>query len=104
MIEVNLRFCTNNNIAPDAGRVMPKHAWSSGVVRIEGNPSHAIKPGKPRPFHSLLDVRAVVEKALIEHGIFRHPSRKTQKYPKNPNHSIPALTGWELKSDCRGVH
>ena len=64
---------------------MPKHAWSAGVVRIERNDSHGIKPLSPRPFHSLLDVGAVIEKVLIEHGIVLHPSSRMNKYFDNPN-------------------
>jgi hypothetical protein len=79
MIEIKLRFWTNN-IAPDAGRVLQKHAWAAGVVRIERNQSHDIKPGKPLPFHSLLDLGAVVEKMLIEQGITLHPSKRMKKY------------------------
>ncbi len=82
MIEVKIRFWTNN-IASEKGKVIPKHAWSDGVVRIEGNKSHGIIPGAPRPFHSLLDVGAVIEKVLIEHGIVLHPSRKMRKYVRN---------------------
>ena len=79
MIEVKLRFWTNN-IAPENGKVLPKHAWTGGVVRIERNKSHGIDPGAPLPFHSLLDVGAVVEKALIKHAIVLHPSRTMRKY------------------------
>ena len=32
------------------------------------------------PFHSLLDIGAVIEKALIKHGIKLHSGRKMQKY------------------------
>lgn len=78
MIEVKLRFWTNN-IAAD-GKVLPKHAWTSGVVRMERNDAHGITPGNPRPFHSLLDMGAAVEATLIEHGIELHPSRKMKKY------------------------
>jgi hypothetical protein len=81
MIEVKLRFWTNN-LAGDAGKVVPKHAWSAGVVRIERNPSHGITPGKPRPFHSLLDIGAVIEKVLLEHQVVLHPSRQMKKYMK----------------------
>jgi len=38
MIEVKLRFWTNN-LAGKSGQIIPKHAWSSGVVRIEPNKS-----------------------------------------------------------------
>lgn len=79
MIEVKIRFWTNN-IAEEEGKVIPKHAWSNGVVRIEANKSHGIRPGPPRPFHSLLDVGAAIERTLIEHGIVLHPSREMSKY------------------------
>ena len=83
MIEIKLRFWTNN-IAEEDGKVIPKHAWSAGVVRIERNRSHGIEPGSPRPFHSLLDVGAMIERVLIEHGVVLHPSRKMQKYIPEP--------------------
>ena len=79
MIEVKLRFWTNG-LADEPGRILPKHAWSSGVVRIESNKSHGIVPGAPKPFHSLLDVGAVIEKLLIEQGIVLHPSNRMRKY------------------------
>jgi len=82
MIEVKLRFWTND-IAEGKGKVIPKHAQTSGVVRIERNKSHGIEPSKPQPFHSLLDVGAVIEKVLIEHRIVLHPGRKMQKYISN---------------------
>lgn len=83
MIEVKLRFWTNE-IASKAGKIKPRHAWSSGVVRMEANASHGIAPGKPKPFHSLLDVGAVIQDTLIEHGIVLHPSRTMRKYVKDP--------------------
>jgi hypothetical protein len=76
---VKLRFWTNA-IAAKTGAVLPKNAWTSGVVRIERNRTHGIKPSKPQPFHSLLDIGAVVEKVLIDHGIKLHHSKKMQKY------------------------
>ena len=79
MIEVKLRFWTND-IAKEKGKIVPKHAWSSGVVRLESNKSHGIVPGNPLPFHSLLDVGAVIEKALIQHGVRLHISEKMKKY------------------------
>jgi len=48
MIEVSLRFWTND-ISEEPGKVIPKHAWTSGVVRIQGNESHGIVPGSPLP-------------------------------------------------------
>jgi hypothetical protein len=79
MIEVKLRFWTNS-IAGEKKKIIPKNAWAAGVVRIERNDSHGIKPGNPLPFHSLLDVGAVIERVLIEHGVTLHPSKKMQKY------------------------
>ena len=79
MIEVKLRFWTND-IAAGKGKVVPKHAWSSGVVRMEINEVHGIEPGKALPFHSLRDIGAVVEKCLITHGITLHRSSKMRKY------------------------
>lgn len=79
MIEIKLRFWTNN-LAKGKGYVAPKHAWSGGVVRIERNDTHGIKPGSPKPFHSLLDVGAVIERVLITNGIVLHPGRRMKKY------------------------
>jgi hypothetical protein len=79
MIEIKLRFWTNN-IARGKGYIRPKEAWSGGVVRIERNATHGIRPTSPKPFHSLLDVGAVVEKVLIAHGITLHPSKRMRKY------------------------
>src|SRR2546422_8566162 len=79
MIEIKLRFWTNN-IADQPNKVVPKNAWTSGVVRMERNKSHGIQPGKPEPFHSLLDVSAIIEKVLIDHGVVLHPSRRMRKY------------------------
>lgn len=79
MIEVKIRFWTND-IAEGKGQIVPKHAWSGGVVRIEGNKSHGIEPGNPVPFHSLLDVGAKIEKVLIDHEVVLHSSRRMRKY------------------------
>ena len=79
MIEIKLRFWTNS-IAKGKGYVILRHAWSSGVVRIERNETHGIKPAAPKPFHSLLDVGVIIERVLTSHGIVLHPSRKMRKY------------------------
>jgi hypothetical protein len=82
MIEIKLRFWTDD-IAEEQGRVIPKHAWTGGVVRMEANKSHGIAPKKPAVFNSLLDVGAVIEKVLIEHGVILHPSGKMRKYMRD---------------------
>jgi hypothetical protein len=81
MIEIKLRFWTND-IATEAGQIIAKNAWTSGVARMERNTSHGITPQNPVPFHSLLDIGAVVEKVLIAHGVVLHPSRRMKKYLK----------------------
>ena len=82
MIEVKIRFWTNDIV--EEGKVLPKHAWASGVVRMESNKTHDIKPLAPKPFHSLLDLNAVIEKVLIEHGVVLHPSPRMEKYLSEP--------------------
>ena len=79
MIEVRVRFWTDA-IAAEPGRIIPKHAWTSGVVRMERNEAHGITPSAPVPFNSLLELPLAIEKALLSHGINLHPSRKMKKY------------------------
>ncbi|MFI5116229.1 MAG: hypothetical protein ACHP8B_05965 [Terriglobales bacterium] len=78
MIEVKVRFWTNK--LSTSGQVIPKHGWTSGVVRITSNKSHGITAGKARPFNSLLDLGAAIEQILKEHGIVLHVSRGMKKY------------------------
>lgn len=81
MIEIKLRFFTNDIPTAEPGKIIPKHAWTSGVVRIQRNRAHGIVPsGDPRPFNSLLDVGAAIEKVLIEYGVILHPESKMRKY------------------------
>jgi hypothetical protein len=79
MIEVKVRFWTND-LAEEKGRILPKHAWSSGVVRVNGNRAHGIVPQDVIHFHSLMDIPAAIEKLLIEQGITLHASRRMMKY------------------------
>lgn len=79
MIEVKVRFWTDD-IADTEGKILPKHAWTSGVVRMERNSAHGISPQRPLVFHTLLDIGSVIEKTLIENGIQLHVSRKMRKY------------------------
>ncbi len=89
MIEVRIRFWTDN-IARQSGKVIPKHAWTSGVVHIQGNESHGIVPGNPRPFNSLLDIGQVIERVLLEHGVVLIPSRRMEKYLTTKSHARSA--------------
>ncbi len=79
MIEVKLYFWTNK-IARGKGQIIPRHAWASGVVRVESNETRGIHPHKPIPFHSTLELPAVIEKVLIQNGIVLHATRKMKKY------------------------
>ena len=79
MIEVRVRFWTDD-IAPQKGKVVPKHAWGAGVVRMEPNKVHGIASGEPIPFNSLMELTAVVEKILIKNAVVVHPSSKMRKY------------------------
>ncbi len=79
MIELRVRFWTND-LAEEAGKVVPKHAWASGIVRVESNETHGIKATSPAPFNSLPELGAVIERVLIDHGIKLHPSTRERKY------------------------
>ena len=78
MIEVKVRFWTDNIASHDG--ILPKHARAAGVVRMERNDAHGIRPGTPKPFNSLAEIPAAIEKTLIEYGIVLHKSQKMQKY------------------------
>jgi hypothetical protein len=79
MIEVKIRFWTNDlTDKPDV--IIPKHGWTSGVVRMEKNKSHGIVPGKPRMFHSLLDIGTAIERTLKDHDIVLRPSPTMEHY------------------------
>jgi hypothetical protein len=79
MIELRVRLWTDD-IAPEKGKIAPKHAWAHGVVHIQKNSAHGIVPESPRPFNSLLDLGSVLEAVLIEHGITLHVGDQVKRY------------------------
>ena len=79
MIEIKLRFWTDD-IADDKGKIIAKHCWDSGVVRVTRNDLHGIEPLKPRLFNSLPEVLPTIEKVLRDHDIKLHLGRKSDKY------------------------
>ena len=79
MIELTVRFWTND-IADKDGEIVPKNAWTSGVVSLARNESHGIDPESPKPFHSLMELPAVIEKVLIKHEIVLHRNIRSEKY------------------------
>jgi hypothetical protein len=78
MIEVRVRFWTNE-LADGKGKIRPKHAWDRGVVVMERNPSHGISPKNPRPFNSIMQLPAIIEKVLIAQGVKLHAGDQTRK-------------------------
>ncbi len=78
MIEVRVRFWTNE-LADGKGWIRLKHAWGSGVVRMEPNDAHGIEGGEPVPFNSLAEIPAKIEKVLIDHQVTIHKSTKMKK-------------------------
>ena len=82
MIEVKVRFWTNG-IAEGEGKIIPKECWDAGVVRLTSNKSHDITPQKPIVFNSLMNLTAIIEKALISHGIKLHLGNRSQKMYKS---------------------
>lgn len=79
MIEVSVRFWTNA-LSRRRGTVKPKHAWTSGSVRVQANKAHGIKASRPRTFNSLLDLGKAVEQTLNDNGIVLHLSKRMKKY------------------------
>ena len=80
-IGLTVYFFTND-IATEKDKIVPKHAWTSGEVVLKSNPSHGIKSGVKRHFHSLLGMATAIEDLLIEGEIILHPhpTGKTRKY------------------------
>ena len=79
MIEVKIRFWTNR-LGGGEGEIRPRHAWASGVVRMESNKSHGISPKSPIPFNSLMHLSSVIEKVLINQGIVLHFDNRMKRY------------------------
>jgi hypothetical protein len=79
MIEVKVRFWTND-LGGEKGKILPKHAWGSGVVKIEPNDAHGITSSDPVPFNSMAEIPAKVEKVLIDRGVTIHPSSRMRRY------------------------
>jgi hypothetical protein len=80
MVEVKIRFWTDDISQESGNLIIPKHAWTSGVVRIQRNKAHGIIPTKPIRFNSLLDLGAAFERTLKEDAVVLHISRGMRKY------------------------
>ena len=79
LIEVRIRFHTAQ-LAGQEGSVIPKHAWDSGFVLMASNKTHGVVPENPIPFNSIMQMTAIIEKVLIQHGIVLHPNNRSSKY------------------------
>lgn len=81
MIEVRLRFWTNNLAGDGAkpGQVIPKNAWDAGVAIMSSNKTHGIKSKSPTPFHSTMDIGRAIEAVLLQHGVKLHPGSRSRK-------------------------
>jgi hypothetical protein len=88
MVEITLRFWTND-IAANKGEIVPKHLWDAGMLALSRNKSHGIEPGKPTPFHSLMELPAAIEKEFIRQGIQLHHARVSRKYYAVANLDCP---------------
>lgn len=78
MIEIKVRLWTDS--IADEGKILPGHARSGGVVRIERNVAHGITPGKPIPFNSFAELPEKIEKLLIAQGVKLHRTSRERKY------------------------
>jgi hypothetical protein len=67
----------------------PKHAWASGVAVMEVSTLHGTLPMRPKPFHWLLDLGAVIEKVLIANPVVLHPGRNMSKYVRTLDNRFP---------------
>jgi len=78
MIQLEIRLFTDE-IASD-GKVIPKHAWDTGMVTVQTNRSHGLRKGDPVPLNSLLELPASIEKLLLKQGIILHSGSRSAKY------------------------
>jgi hypothetical protein len=79
-IELKIRFWTDGISREPGKQIVPKHAWTSGVVGMKTNEAHGIIPTKAKTFNSLLDLGAAIERTLKDNGIVLHKSRGMRKY------------------------
>ncbi|MBI2917065.1 MAG: hypothetical protein HYY01_03640 [Chloroflexi bacterium] len=76
-IEVRIRFFTGGMSGASAkGDILPKHAWTNGIVYITKHASHGIpSQGRGAHFGSLMDIPAAIEKVLKRNEIKLHTGR-----------------------------
>ncbi len=70
-VAVQLRFWTDG-IAKGKGKIKPRHAWGGGTVRVATNSAHEITPQRQLIFNSVMELPAIIERALVGAGISIH--------------------------------
>jgi hypothetical protein len=88
MIQLDVRLFTDEIASP--GKIIPKHAWDTGMVTVQTNPSHGLKKGEPIPFNSLLELPVAIEKLFLKKGIVLHAGSRSRKYFRTAPVKSPA--------------
>lgn len=70
-IVLKVRFFTD--AIAENGQVLPKNAWTNGVVSLVANPAHGIPSGYKMVFNTLAEIGPAIEKVLVQAGIKLHP-------------------------------
>lgn len=79
MLELKVLFFTNG-IARRRDAVIPGHGMTRGTVRMDRHIAHARGGGRARPFNSLMELPAAIERVLLDHGVTLHARGKMQRY------------------------
>ena len=88
MIQLDVRLFTDEIAGP--GKIIPKHAWDTGMVTVQTNPSHGLRKGEPIPFNSLLELPIAIEKLFLKKGIVLHAGSRSRKYLRTAPVKSPA--------------
>ncbi|MCJ2557094.1 MAG: hypothetical protein LN415_08335 [Candidatus Thermoplasmatota archaeon] len=79
MIELRIRFWTNDIDGNPKGAVTQRVCWDSGLVYVVRNKSHGIESKGPSYFKGLCHLLCSVEKVLEKHDI------KLEMDPRTPD-------------------
>jgi hypothetical protein len=79
MLELKVLFFTNG-IARRRNAVLPGHGMTRGTVRMDRHIAHALGGGRARPFNSLMELPAAIERVLMDHGVTLHARGKMRRY------------------------
>ena len=81
MVEVKIRFLTDE-VVDGEGVILPKHVNGKGFLTLEPNEAHGIPNARGnKPFNSMAEIPAVLEKLLSGEGVTVHTRRtKAARY------------------------